>query len=256
MAALTRQCSACKKPVGAEARAVRGSLLCGACENALKERTKHGSGVMQLVELLLRGSVPLIKPPPRPSDLKAKRKEFIQAVMRQTKALGLQAFRANKKITSVKDYYRLSTAHTLKHPKHVLVIWIDMAIPWCVEWANLQFSQLGEGDAYGIHWVCLHQDNYSRGSFHRDLEYNMCVFDSMIENAGKPPPTCSICNEPQVDSNTCVQCKKQICGLCRKKWLDKCTETGQTPSCPYCRNEYELQTLEVNYSEISSDLKK
>ena len=238
-------------------RAVGGGRCCVAhAHNALEERTKHGFPMMRLVGELLRNPVPLVKPPPLPPNLNARRKQFLRAVMKRTKAVGLQAFKANKQIKSVNDYYHLGTVHTIKHPKQVLVIWIDMAIPWCVEWANTQFSQLGEAYVYGLHWVCLHQDNYSWGVFNRDLAYSMHVFNSMIENAGKPPEPCFVCNELQIDSTMCVRCKKPICRLCRKKWLEKCREKGQTPSCPYCRNPYELRELRVNYSEISSDLKK
>ena len=258
MASLTEQCSACKTTF-----AVRGSApakgckpLCDTCEAAFMERTENGSALFRLTRAVLRKPVPFIQPPPPPADLKAKRKAFLRAVMKRTKALGLQAFKADKRVHTVKDYIELATVYAPKHPTRVLVLWMDMNVPWCVDHANMHFSQLGETGAYDTHWVCFHRDSFCKGSFHRGTEFTMKVFDSMIENAGKPAPPCDICSKPVLDSVMCVQCNKELCSLCRDRWHDKCRKSGHPTTCPFCRHPYEVEERMVNLDGILSDLKE
>lgn len=258
MASLTEQCSVCKItfPARGSSPAEGCKAMCDACEATFLERTEHGSALFRLTRSLLHKPVPLLQPPHPPADLKAKRKAFLRAVMKRTKALGLQAFKADKNVRTVKDYIEIATVYAPKHPKRVLVLWMDMEVPWCVDYANRQFSLMGEGGAYGMHWVCLHQDNFCTGSFNRDIDHTMKVFNSMIESAGKPAPSCDICSKPLLDSVMCVQCNKEICSLCRKKWYKKCRKSGQPTTCPFCRHPYETGERVMNYDAILSDLKK
>ena len=253
MAALTQQCATCKKDVvGGSARVVDGSVWCDDCKEAYNEWTKGGNDNLRLLAGVLRGSRPLIVPPPPcdPRALKQKRKEFKRAVMKRTKELGLQAFLANKRVKSVQDYIDLATVHTINHPAQVLLLWVDMAVPWCVQWANMRYSESGEADSFGVRWICLYKDNYSMGTWDEELRYHMTLFDIMIENGGKPQPPCFVCAGIPVDSKMCAQCGKEICGVCRRKWLKKCLKNGWVASCPYCRDPYQLRRFVPNVSGV------
>lgn len=252
------QCSVCKTTFTARGSSLAEGCkaMCDTCEEAFMERTERGSALFKLTRTVLRKPVPFIEPPPPPGDLRAKRKAFLRAVMKRTKALGLQAFKADKRVHTVKDYIELATVYAPKHPTRVLVLWMDMEVPWCVDYANMQFSQLGETGAYDTHWVCFHQDNFCKGSFHRGTEFTMKVFDSMIEAAGKPAPPCDICGKPLLDSVMCVQCHKELCSLCRNKWHDKCRKSGQATTCPFCRHPYKMAERTMNLDGILSDLSK
>lgn len=257
MAALVQQCATCKKGVvDGEFAMVNGFASCAACDEALCKRTDGGSAALRVLGALVHGAAPLIHPPPPPPDLKARRKEFTRWVVKRTKELGLRAFKANKMVTTVQDYIRLATVYTIKHPTHVLLIWLDMEIPWCVEWANTQYAQTGVAGVYGVHWVCLYQDNYSNGTWGDELDYRTAVFDLMIDNAGKPPRACWTCSEPLVDSVMCKSCKKETCSLCKKRWFDTCSRNGRGASCPFCREPYELRVFTPNVSGIISALKE
>ena len=228
-----------------------GSVWCDGCNKALSERAKGGNDELRLLAEVIGGSAPLIVPPPPPSDLKAKRKGFVQAVKKRTEALGLQAFRANKSVTTLQDYIDLATVHTIKHPTQVLLLWVDMATPWCVQWANRRFSETGQADAFGVRWICLYQDNYSMGSWDQELGYYMTLFDVMIENGGKPPPPCVLCAGLLVDSKMCPTCENESCVVCRRNWLKQCLKNGWVASCPYCREPYELRRYSPNVSGVA-----
>lgn len=256
MAALTHvQCGGCKK-MAPPHTTWQGKPLCAECENYVAERSRHGDPMMKLINALMRGPVPLIKPPPAPANCREKRKEFVKAVMERTKQLGLKAFNATKKLKSVNDFIYYSSKYTEEHPDYVLLIWIDMNVPWCVEWANAQFSQTGEGGVYGLHWVCLYKDNYSKGSFGTDLNYCIRLFESMIQAGGKPAAACHLCSGTMTDCSYCRKCFQPTCGSCRRKWFDKCMQKRIRPSCAFCRTPYELETYVVNGAAIKKDLKK
>lgn len=234
----------------------RNKPLCAECAKFLTEHTRHGDPMMQLLNACMRGPVPLLIPPPAPANREEKRKEFVKGVMKRTKELGLKAFNATKKIKSLDDFIHYSTEYTERNPDHVLLLWIDMEVPWCVEWANVQFSHLGEGGVYSLQWVCLYKDNYSKGSFKQNLKYIMQLFESMIQAGGKPAAACHICSGSMVDCSYCEKCLQPICGLCRKKWFDKCVENSKPPFCAFCRTPYKLETHVVNAAAIKKDLKK
>ena len=137
----------------------------------------------------------------------------------------------------------------------VVHLWMDMKVPWCVDYANRQFSLLGEGGSYSQHWICLHQDNFCKGSFDVGTEHSMKLFESMLETAGKPVAPCDICTKPLLDSVMCEQCNKGICTLCMKKWCLKCREARQPTTCPFCRHQFETEMCVMNYSGVISDLK-
>ena len=257
MASLTDQCSACKitfVPRG-DAPAERCKGMCDACEAIYNERAAQGSALFNLTRSVLRKPVPFIKPNPPRADLKAKRKAFLRLVMQRTKALGLQAFQANKRVKSFGDYVELATVYAPQHVKRVLVLWMDMKVPWCVDYANRQYSVLDNAGAYNLDWICLHQDNFCNGSFGQSTASTTKLLNSMIETAGKPAAPCDLCTKPMLESVMCNACNKHLCVLCRDKWFQQCQKSGIPTTCPFCRATYEVGEMAVNLEGIMSDLK-